>query len=307
VALLALVAPWRERGADRSYDTSVASPALAQRRPRVLFDHAHDNAHSITGRFKPFAELLRADGCEVVSTSKAVTPALLAEGGGCDVLVIVNARPPEGREGKSALSDAEIEAITTWVAQGGSLLLAADHHPYGPAAENLAQPMGVRMVGGWCDDAANVFPGTADSGAIAYRRDKGMLGEHAILAGRSAAESINTIITFTGQSLVAPAEADSLLLCADSSVNRVPVSSTSQTMGDVTTTTFQTSDTSAAGHCQALAMTFGKGRVVMLGEAAMLSAQIDAKSNLKFGMNVPGADNRQFVLNTMRWLARGLE
>jgi hypothetical protein len=45
--------------------------------------------------------------------------------------------------------------------------------------------------------------------------------------------------------------------------------------------------TSAAGRAQALAMPFGKGRVVVFGEAAMLTAQ-----NVNFGMNYPGTDDR---------------
>ena len=60
-----------------------------------------------------------------------------------------------------------------------------------------------------------------------------------------------------------------------------------------------------AGRAQAIAMKFGKGRVVMLGEAAMLSAQVGSggKESSKFGMNVPGIDNRQLALNIMHWLS----
>ena len=56
--------------------------------------------------------------------------------------------------------------------------------------------------------------------------------------------------------------------------------------------------TSAAGRVQALALPFGKGRVAIFGEAAMLSAQ-----NRNFGMNYPGTDNKQFVLNVLHWLS----
>jgi hypothetical protein len=54
-------------------------------------------------------------------------------------------------------------------------------------------------------------------------------------------------------------------------------------------------------------MTFGKGRVVVLGEAGMLSAQMirypDGRE-MRFGMNMPGNDNRQFALNVAHWLSR---
>ena len=47
----------------------------------------------------------------------------------------------------------------------------------------------------------------------------------------------------------------------------------------------------------------GKGRVVVQGEAAMLSAQISGSEKRRMGMNVPGNDNKQYVLNVMHWLS----
>ncbi len=295
-----ILQPWREHGGDRSYDTSIPQPALTAKHPRVLFDHAHHNAHSISGRFGAFAALLRADGCTVRESTTPIDAALLAT---TDILVIVNARGPQDTDTRSAFTPDEIAAIHAWVERGGSLLLAADHHPFGAAAAALAQSFGVTMLGGWCDDPANILAGTADSGAIAFRRDRQMLGTHVIT------DSLGVVATFTGQSLIAPpppppADATPLLLFAPSAIDLVPISSKSETKGSTTTTTFETKDSSAAGHCQALAMTVGAGRVVITGEAAMLTAQVDRDSGLKFGMNIPGVDNRQFVLNTIRWLAR---
>ena len=65
--------------------------------------------------------------------------------------------------------------------------------------------------------------------------------------------------------------------------------------------------TSAAGRAQGISLEAGKGRVVILGEAACLSAQIIAIPGMpprKMGMNVPGTDNQKFGLNVMRWLSR---
>jgi len=60
---------------------------------------------------------------------------------------------------------------------------------------------------------------------------------------------------------------------------------------------------SAAGRAQGLTMSFGKGRVVVLAEAAMLSAQLAARDGKPFGMNRAGIDNRQLALNIMHWLS----
>jgi hypothetical protein len=60
---------------------------------------------------------------------------------------------------------------------------------------------------------------------------------------------------------------------------------------------------SARDYAQGVALQFGKGRVVILGEAAMLTAQLDGKTRKPFGMNVKGTDDRQLALNTMHWLS----
>ena len=62
----------------------------------------------------------------------------------------------------------------------------------------------------------------------------------------------------------------------------------------------------ASGRAQGVALKFGKGRVVVLGEAAMLTAQVTRRPGeqpVRFGMSLPGADNRQLAMNIMRWLA----
>ena len=51
-----------------------------------------------------------------------------------------------------------------------------------------------------------------------------------------------------------------------------------------------------------MAFALGSGRVVVMGEAAQLSAQVFGEGE-RFGMNMPGIDNRQLVLNIMHWLS----
>jgi hypothetical protein len=60
---------------------------------------------------------------------------------------------------------------------------------------------------------------------------------------------------------------------------------------------------SAAGRAQGIVFGFGNGRVVVLGEAAMLSAQMTGPAGTKFGMNRSGIDNRQLALNIVHWLS----
>lgn len=55
----------------------------------------------------------------------------------------------------------------------------------------------------------------------------------------------------------------------------------------------------------------GKARVVVLGEAVVLSAQVIAEPGkepyMSHGMNFPGLDNRQLALNILQWLSALLE
>ena len=95
--------------------------------------------------------------------------------------------------------------------------------------------------------------------------------------------------SFTGQSLKGPEDSVAILKLSD-------------TATDSPSFEAQTS-VSAAGRAQALALKFGKGRVVVQGEAAMLSAQVAGPENRRMGMNVPGNDNKQYVLNVMHWLS----
>jgi hypothetical protein len=57
---------------------------------------------------------------------------------------------------------------------------------------------------------------------------------------------------------------------------------------------------------QGAAMPFGKGRIVVFGEAAMFSAQISGERRIPMGMNAPeGKKNAPLLVNIIRWLAGG--
>ncbi len=74
--------------------------------------------------------------------------------------------------------------------------------------------------------------------------------------------------------------------------------------------TASTRSTPAAGRAQGLTIRVGKGRVVVLGEAAMLSAQVIRGMGPKpfvMGMNRPGIDNQQLALNIVHWLTGRLD
>src|SRR5262245_36982417 len=51
--------------ADPDFNAKVENPAYVDRHPSVLFDEAHNNFHTATGRYKPFADLITSDGYRV--------------------------------------------------------------------------------------------------------------------------------------------------------------------------------------------------------------------------------------------------
>ncbi|MGH8629507.1 MAG: hypothetical protein ACREU7_01910, partial [Burkholderiales bacterium] len=121
---------------------------------------------------------------------------------GVGVLIVANAAAPNATAQGSgpAFSEAECDAVRDWVRQGGSLLLIADHAPYG-RAEALAARFGVEMGKGFVLDRANSEAGPT---LLVFSRENGLLGDHSLLRGRDASEEIKRVIAFTGQSLTVP-------------------------------------------------------------------------------------------------------
>jgi len=282
---------------DTDFDTSVARPAYTGRHPAVLFDEAHNNFHTSGGRYKAFASLMTNDGYRVTPNRQKFTKEVFQR---YEVLVIANALGGPGQNSpdapRSAFTAAESDAVHDWVQSGGALLLITDYPPFGSAAADLAQRLGVDMSKATTFDVAN--SDGENPSRLLFTRENNLLGDHPIVRGRDDSERVNRVHTFTGQSLKGPVGSISLLKLADTAVDRPAA-------GDETTSIpkGKGKPISAAGRAQGLAFTLGKGRVVVLGEAGMLSAQVYGTERKPLGMNVPGNDNRQFALNLMHWLS----
>jgi len=286
-------AAWAQQMPDPNFDAHVDQPAYRSQHPRVSIDEAHRNFHTADGRYKPFAELLRNDGYEVVAGKQPFSAKSLQP---IRVLVIANALGEGANAGTNtsppAFTPAECSAVRDWVRGGGSLLLISDHTPFGMAAEEMARAFGVRFGKGFvsAQDAKYI---EGNPTVLVFSRENGLLQDHAITRGRAAGERIDRVVAFTGQSLGVPEGASVLMKLADEAreapargAQSVPVSG-----------------------AQGLAMQFGSGRLVVLGEAAMMSAQVlkrRGSPDFRMGMNVPGNDDRQFALNVLHWLSGAL-
>ncbi|HYO98707.1 MAG TPA: hypothetical protein VER76_00665, partial [Pyrinomonadaceae bacterium] len=237
--------------ADPNFDAKVARPAHTKKHPKVLFDEAHNNFHTATGRYQPFADLITSDGYHITPNSKPFTAETLKP---FDILIISNAlgapqmNAPEASN--SPFTDAECDAVRDWVRAGGALLFIADHTPMGAAAEKLAQRFGVGMSKAYTLDEANTPPADNNPGFIVYSRENKLLGDHAITRGRDGSERVNRVMTFTGQSLKGPEGSVAFMKLADTAKDAMPGAA---------------EQASAAGRAQGLAFTLGRGRVVVMG------------------------------------------
>src|SRR2546425_663726 len=140
------IAALAQQVADPDFDTKVANPAYTKKHPKVLLDEAHNNFHTASGRYKPFADLITNDGYQVTPNTQKFSAQTLK---GFDLLVISNAlgapRMNQPDAGNPAFTDAECDAVRDWVKGGGALFLIADHAPMGAANQILAQRFDVNM------------------------------------------------------------------------------------------------------------------------------------------------------------------
>ena len=209
-----------------------------------------------------------------------------------------------------AFTKEECQQVSDWVQSGGSLLLVADHAPFGGAAASLSRQFGVEMSDSYVFDLGNSTNNHPTF--LVFSRNNGLLGDHAITKGRNPSESVGRLVAFTGQSLSIPPGATALMKFSATAYEastredlNVAEKAASATPPDIASIVLHANP--VAGRAQGIALSFGKGRVVIVGEAAMFSAQIlmdeQGHKEEKFGMNAPGNDDKRFVLNVFHWLS----
>jgi hypothetical protein len=179
------------------------------------------------------------------------------------------------------------------VEKGGALFLIADHMPFGGAASNLATTFGFKFSNGFAVDSTG-------PGIIFFYRHDNTLESCSITNGRNTNETVNKVVTFTGQAMRIPAEATSIL---NFDKKYVLLETDTAWVFDS-----KTRHTPIKEWSQGAYMKYGKGRVVMFGEAAMFSAQLAGQNLSKVGMNSDYAEeNYKLLLNIIHWLDGKME
>lgn len=305
---------------DTTYRFPVSAPAFASGAgPRVCVDAAHRNFHTADGRYRPFALLLEQDGFVVAGLPAALDSAALRD---CRVIVIANALAEgqgPGYPNVPAFRQPEVDSLYAWVRAGGSLLLIADHPPFAGAAAGLAMLLGFASLDGYAGPSAESPNGVMVFGALdedALRRSDeqsgipheqfrrtigqpGRLADHPILRGRNEREAIRTVVTFTGHAFQPARDVQPLLVLGPEATGVAVIGGNAREAPPEEYPRF-----ALAGWLQGGTRRIANGRVVLLGEAAMCSAQLAGAPRVPMGMNMPfAAQNAQFCLNVVHWLA----
>ncbi|MFK7953295.1 MAG: hypothetical protein AB8B73_10660 [Ekhidna sp.] len=276
---------------DTVYRVSVDQPLFEnQKGPKVLIDEAHNNLHLKEGGLYAFTRMMEDDGAQVFANQNKFTPTVLE---GYDVLIIANALNDSNvgswrNPCPSAFISTEIDAIENWVLNGGRLFLVADHMPYGGAAQDLAKRFDVEWSNSFAIQNGRHWPPSI------FDRNHNTLFDSPVTTDSKNTKGVSRIGSFTGSVFKAPSEAIPFLIYDNSHGILMPEIAWQFSE--------ETKSENSEGWMQGACMSFGKGKMVLLGEAAMITAQLRGRT--KIGMNSPDApENGQLALNIFRYLS----
>ncbi len=285
IVICTLNAPINSQAPDKFYDPIIFDPQYSPNEgPVIYLDEAHSNFHRLDGLYWAFGKLVRTDGFKTKPFEAKFTRESLE---GVEILAIANAINEKNSNNwskptYSAFEKDEIEALRSWVEEGGSLLLIADHMPFSGAAKDLAAAFNVEFINGFAMDTIRK--------PDFFTQTEGTLNR-TILTDTN----IDSILTFTGQAFRIPADATPVLLFGKDYVQWEPE----------TAWQFEGVEPySVQGYSQLAFMEYGKGKVVFSGEAMMFTSQLRfGLSWMKLGISDPRArNNKKLILNIIHWL-----
>jgi hypothetical protein len=269
--------------------------------PAVLVDNAHWNGATTSRGLIGFAALLRADGYRVLPDGNSTRAEMLADvrigvvanplglSGLARALVDRLGLPPLTFLDDEALWGQEMETVVQWVENGGSLLVAIDEGPPARGVRGLTSRLGVQVGSGVVVDLGNSEPRAPER--LVFSRENGLIGQHPIVDGGPEALAVNRIVSVGGPALTSPPDGTILLRLGASAVE-VPRLGVSPASG-----------TPVPGLARAVAFSRGRGRVVVVGDTALLTSLLD-RDGRAYGLGTAETQADRFALAVMRWLTR---
>jgi hypothetical protein len=279
---------YAQQQVDNDFKPNISHPVFKQGEgPLLLVDAGHHNFHTLADKFAPFGKVAEMNGFKLKSNDGALQAATLA---GVKILVIANALNEKNVDNwrqpvLSAFTAAEIDLIKNWVNKGGRLFLIADHMPFAGAAAELARSFGFSFYDGF----AMCRPKKKYD---AFYFANGTL-KHSVLTDMHGAA--DSIVTFTGQAFNIPPYATPVISLG--AEYKVLMPEVAWEFND------QMKIAPAEGLSQLAYGSYGAGKLVVAGEAAMFTAQ--RVGDVRIGLSAPYAPNNvQLLSNILEWLAK---
>lgn len=280
---------------DSLFVGKVNNPAyLFNQGPIIFVDAYHNNGITLNNGFSPVAEILKKDGYKLLPLTKEFVETQLDS---TSIVVIIDALHEINIDNwklptPSAFTDQEINKINNWVKNGGNLLLVADHMPFPGASKKLAEEFDIEWINGFVIDSL-----LWDLSEF-KKKDKTLL-KHAITQGRVIDESIDAVFSYYGSGF----KINNPKIVGLFRFNKKDIVS------------YQTEEAwkmfpntpllSTSNLYQAAALEHGKGRIVVVAESSLFSAQLVGKNRIPVGINyIEKGQNLQFVINVFHWLSR---
>jgi hypothetical protein len=267
--------------------------------PLILIDEAHNNFLTLSGRYQPFAQVLKSEGFRVRANTQVLTEKHLT---GVDIFVIANALDRDRQDWlppyEEAFNQNEVEALKSWIMQGGALFLIADHAPFPKVIENLTSALGFKFINGHVGNASfSKFEKSLAEHATTFRKENIQKESEPLFLQNigNASSDITQVKSFGGSAFKAPEKAISLLNLGNGVIATEPNIPFQVNSG--------TPRVSMDGWSQGAVFEFGRGRIAVFSEGMMFSSQLITNTGKKLGLRAVGAEqNEAFLLNVMHWL-----
>lgn len=279
---------------DKSFNYNIQQPQYQPGADAyIAFDEQHNNPHTLKGVYFSFNKLLLADGYMLQPVREEITSTVLKK---YRIYVTVNAIfDPEHWDlpVQSAFNETEVDVILKWVKGGGSLFFITDHMPCGGSANSVASRFGFHLING--------FALRNDRQPEMFSKAAGTL--HANILTNAPGATVDSIRIWGGTGFTIPNKA--------TIISSLGAGYTIYTPAKVADIAYPIADSvarvSGKGFVNGAFMKYGKGRIVVFGDSAPFTAQLEGVGKDKRGMNHPDASqNVQLLLNIIHWLDRKL-
>ncbi len=260
--------------------------------PLILFDQHHYNAFSLSGQYKGFADVAKAEGYLLEDYKRLISAENLAK---AKIFVTVNAlsHPSDwDLPNPSIYSEEEIEALYRWVHDdGGGLFIITDQMPSAGAVGLLAERFGFNVING--------VTHRMDGQAELFNRTIGNLLPSAVT--NREGRRVNQLRCWVGSGFIAPEEAEVFSVLGDAYRLYLPSKTKDMEHAIQPDIPYISGSNLANGAL----LKCGNGRVCIFADASPFTALLKGINSEKRGMNhVDGQDHIHLLRNILEWLSQ---